>query len=278
MAVETLPHVVDGVRVQDPGTTQRTNINPATGEQIAKAPLDAVGAAEKAVASALRAFPDWAATPVGDRVQHLFKYKNILEANAGELAEIVVKEHGKTFGEAMGSVRRGIDCIEHACAAPVLMMGRTLPQIAVSSSFCRTDNEGGVGIDSSVDRVPVGVTVGITPFNFPVMVPMWMWPMAVACGNTFVLKPSEKDPASTIREDGAGAREAGLPPGRAERGARRASKVVDHLLAHDDVRGGLLSSDRRKRGRASIYKTGARRTANACPVHVRGEELLDHHA
>ncbi len=239
--------------MQDAGSVQRTNINPATGEAIGATPMDAVGAADKAVAAAARAFPEWSATPVGDRVQHLFKYKTLLEQHAGELAQIIVEEHGKTLGEAMGSVRRGIDCIEHACAAPVLMMGRTLPQIAVSSSFCRTDNEGGVGIDSAVDRVPVGVCLGITPFNFPVMVPMWMWPMAVACGNTFVLKPSEKDPASAVRTTEL-AQEAGFPKGVLNL-VHGGIDVVKHLITHDDVR--AISFVGSTRAGASIYATGA---------------------
>ncbi len=212
MTTATVAHFVDGAHFTDAGSTQRTVMNPATGEAIAQVAMDALVAADAGVAAAARAFPAWSETPVGDRIQHLFRFKTILEANAKDLAAILVREHGKTTAEALGSVRRGIDCIEHACAAPVLMMGRTLPQIAVSSSFCRTKEEGGVGIDSTVDRLPLGVCLGITPFNFPVMVPLWMWPMAVACGNTFVLKPSEKDPLSTVRVVEL-AHEAGLPAG-----------------------------------------------------------------
>ncbi len=240
-------------RATQTGGAVRTNVNPATGEVASAAAMEDVQAADKAVAAALAAFPAWAATPVGDRVQRLFRYKHILESRIDELVTIIVQEHGKTKAEAMGSVRRGIDCIEHACAAPLLMMGRTLPQIAVSSSFCRTKDEGGVGIDSSVDRTPVGVCVGITPFNFPVMVPMWMGPLAVACGNTFVLKPSEKDPASTIKSVEM-AHEAGLPAGvlNVVHGGPR---VVDHLLKHPDVRAvSFVGSTRAGR---HIYATAA---------------------
>ncbi|MDA1008588.1 MAG: CoA-acylating methylmalonate-semialdehyde dehydrogenase [Planctomycetota bacterium] len=205
-------HFIGGAKFNDVGSHQHTAVNPATGESIGQIPLDSLVAADRAVAAAASAFPAWSETPVGDRIQHLFRFKSILESNAKDLAAILVQEHGKTTAEALGSVRRGIDCIEHACAAPVLMMGRTLPQIAVSSSFCRTKEEGGVGIDSVVDRLPLGVCLGITPFNFPIMVPLWMWPMAVACGNTFVLKPSEKDPQSTVRVVEL-AHEAGLPAG-----------------------------------------------------------------
>jgi malonate-semialdehyde dehydrogenase (acetylating)/methylmalonate-semialdehyde dehydrogenase len=233
MALTTLPHLIDGMRRDLPGHTSRTNVDPATGTPIHVIPLDATDALDQAVASAKAAFPGWSQTPVGDRVQFLFRYKTILEENIEELAAIVVEEHGKTIGEAIGSVRRGIDCIEHACGAPVLMQGRTLPQIAVSSTFCRTEDEGGIGIDSAVDRVPLGVCAGITPFNFPVMVPMWMWPMAVATGNTFVLKPSEKDPASSLRAVEL-AQQAGLPSGvlNLVHGGR---DVVNHLLAHPDI-------------------------------------------
>lgn len=208
--------------------------NPATGETIAHAELDSLRSAEAAVAAAREAFPAWSAMPVGDRCQFLFKYKALLEKHFDELATMIVREHGKTMAEAKGDVRRGIDCVEYACGAPSLMMGRTLPQIAVSTSFCRTEDTSGVGIDSSVDRVPLGVCVGITPFNFPVMVPLWMWPMAIACGNTFVLKPSEKVPLSAVREVEL-MHEAGLPKGVLNL-VTGGPKVVDSLITHEDVR------------------------------------------
>ncbi|MCC6319909.1 MAG: CoA-acylating methylmalonate-semialdehyde dehydrogenase [Phycisphaerales bacterium] len=209
-------------------------INPATGETIAQAELESIRSAEAAVQAAAEAFPAWSATPVGDRCQALFRYKNLLEQHFEELATMITREHGKTMAESRGDVRRGIDCIEFACAAPTLMMGKTLPQIAVSTSFCRTEDKSGVGIDSTVDRVPLGVCVGITPFNFPVMVPLWMWPMAVACGNTFVLKPSEKVPLSAVREVEL-AHQAGLPSGVLNLVTGGAS-VVDHLITHADVK------------------------------------------
>ncbi|MEX2217271.1 MAG: CoA-acylating methylmalonate-semialdehyde dehydrogenase [Phycisphaerales bacterium] len=216
------------------GAERRPVVNPATGETLAQVEMDSLRAAEEAVEAAVQAFPAWAARPVGERVQVLFRYKQVLEGHFEELAGMIVREHGKTMAEARGDVRRGIDCVEHACCAPVLMMGRTLPQIAVSSSFCRTEDEGGVGIDSVVDRVPLGVCVGVTPFNFPVMVPLWMWPMAAACGNTFVLKPSEKVPMSAVREVEL-ASEAGMPPGVLNL-VTGGPKVVDHLITHEDVR------------------------------------------
>jgi malonate-semialdehyde dehydrogenase (acetylating)/methylmalonate-semialdehyde dehydrogenase len=228
-------HFIAGRRVSGgTGGATRSVVNPATGETLAQVEMESIRAADEAVEAAAQAFPAWSARPVGERVQVFFKYKQVLEEHFEELAGMIVAEHGKTLAEARGDVRRGIDCVEHACCAPVLMMGKTLPQIAVSSSFCRTEDEGGVGIDSVVDRVPLGVCVGITPFNFPVMVPLWMWPMAVACGNTFVLKPSEKVPMSAVREVEL-AHKAGLPAGVLNL-VTGGPGVVDHLLKHDDVR------------------------------------------
>ncbi|MBM4114206.1 MAG: CoA-acylating methylmalonate-semialdehyde dehydrogenase, partial [Phycisphaerae bacterium] len=252
MPAPTIHHLIGGKKVTEaPCATRRANADPATGQPRSEAPLESLANAEAAVQSALDAFPAWSATPVGDRVQVLFRYKALLEAKAGELADIVVAEHGKTKAEALGSVRRGIDCVEFACGAPALLMGRSLPQIAVSTSFCRTEDQGGVGIDSVVDRVPLGVCVGITPFNFPVMVPLWMWPMAVACGNTFVLKPSEKVPLSATRAAEL-ALDAGLPPGvlNVVHGGPR---VVDALITHEQV--SAVSFVGSTRAGEHIYKT-----------------------
>jgi malonate-semialdehyde dehydrogenase (acetylating)/methylmalonate-semialdehyde dehydrogenase len=235
VTIPRVDHFIAGARApaEGQGATHAV-INPATAEPIAQVDLDSRRAAEDAVAAAVAAFPAWAATPVGDRCQFLFRYKQVLESHFEELANLIVREHGKTKAEANGDVRRGIDCVEFACSAPTLMMGKSLPQIAISSSFCRTEDTSGVGIDSAVDRVPLGVCVGITPFNFPVMVPLWMWPMAIACGNTFILKPSEKVPLSAVREVEL-AHEAGLPKGVLNLVAGGPG-VVDYLITHDDVR------------------------------------------
>lgn len=231
----TVAHFIDGERTMDAdaGEMKRV-INPANGETLGQVRMDSIRAANHAVEAARLAYETWSVTPVGERCQYLFRYKQILEDHFEELAEIIVHEHGKTIGEARGDVRRGIDCVEYACAAPTLMMGRSLPQIAVSSSFCRTEDEGGVGIDSSADRMPIGVCVGITPFNFPIMVPLWMWPMAIACGNTFVLKPSEKVPLSAVREVEL-AHEAGLPKGVLNL-VTGGAPVAERLVTHEDVR------------------------------------------
>ena len=216
-------------------------INPATGEVIAQAELGDVrsGWSKRSPRRRQRGISgDGAATPVGDRCQFLFKkYKQKLEEHFEELAMSIVREHGKTKAEANGDVRRGIDCVEFACCAPVLMMGRTLPPRRSPTEFnpsAEPEDTSGVGIDSTVDRVPLGVCVGITPFNFPVMVPLWMWPMAIACGNTFVLKPSEKVPLSAVREVEL-AHEAGLPKGVLNL-VTGGPSVVDYLITHDDVR------------------------------------------
>ena len=228
-----IQHFIDGEK-QAPSEGERCDdVNPATGEVIGEVAMAETHNAEAAVEAAVRAFRGWSETPVGERCQVLFRFKELLEQHFDELAQLIVDEHGKTTAEARGDVRRGIDCVEYACGAPSLMMGRTLPRIAVSSSFSR-EREEGIPLDSSLERVPLGVCVGITPFNFPIMVPLWMWPMAVACGNTFVLKPSEKVSMCALREVEL-AHEAGLPDGVLNM-VTGGPDVVNHLLTHDDVK------------------------------------------
>jgi malonate-semialdehyde dehydrogenase (acetylating)/methylmalonate-semialdehyde dehydrogenase len=229
----TIEYFIDGKRVSPQAGVRCRDINPATGQILAEVAMDEVSAADAAVSAARAAFPAWRDTPVGERCQILFLYKQLLEQYFDELAQLIVTEHGKTTAEARGDVRRGIDCVEYACGAPSLMMGRSLPRIAVSSSFSR-ESEEDIPLDSVLERIPLGVCVGITPFNFPVMVPLWMWPMAVACGNTFVLKPSEKVSLCALREVELAA-EAGLPPGVLNL-VTGGPKVVSHLITHDDVR------------------------------------------
>ena len=155
----TIEHFIDGKRIQPGSGSSCEDLNPATGEVLAQVSLDEVAAADEAVASAEKAFQGWSETPVGDRCQVLFRYKELLEQHFEELTQMIVDEHGKTTAEARGDVRRGIDCVEYACGAPSLMMGRTLPRIAVSTSFSREREEGnpGVPLDSSLERVPIGV-------------------------------------------------------------------------------------------------------------------------
>ena len=229
----TIEYFIDGKRVSPQTETRCPDINPATGQVLAEVAMDEVSAADAAVSAAQAAFPAWRDTPVGERCQVLFRFKQLLENNFDELAQMIVTEHGKNRSEARGDVRRGIDCVEYACGAPSLMMGRSLPRIAVSSSFSRETDEG-IPLDSALERVPLGVCVGITPFNFPIMVPLWMWPMAVACGNTFVLKPSEKVSLCALREVELAA-EAGLPAGVLNL-VTGGAEVVEQLITHQDVR------------------------------------------
>lgn len=155
--------------------------NPATGETIASVPLSSAKEVDEAVAAAHEAYETWCTVPVPNRARFLQQYLHLLVTNKEELAQIITKENGKTLTDARGEVQRGIEVVELATAAPTLMMGEALPGIAT-------------GIDGSIWRYPLGVVAGITPFNFPMMVPLWMFPLAIACGNTFVLKPSERTP------------------------------------------------------------------------------------
>ena len=195
--------------------------NPSDGAVIAETPLCEADVIDQAVSAAAAAFPRWSETPPVERARLLFRLKVLLEDHFEELAQGVTQEHGKTLTEARGDVRRGLENIEFACGIPSLLMGQSLENVAR-------------GIDCDSIRQPLGVVAGITPFNFPAMVPLWMWPLAIACGNTFVLKPSEKVPLSTIRITEF-ARQAGLPPGvlNVVHGGREA---VDALLKHPRVK------------------------------------------
>jgi malonate-semialdehyde dehydrogenase (acetylating)/methylmalonate-semialdehyde dehydrogenase len=195
--------------------------NPSIGEVIAQAPLCDAGLVDQAVNAAHEAFPGWWETPPVERARILFRFKALLEENFDELAKCNTLEHGKTLAESRGDVRRGIEMVEFACGIPCLLMGETLENIAR-------------GIDCEVIRQPIGVCVGITPFNFPAMVPLWMYPVALACGNTFVLKPSEKVPLTAIRIVEL-LEKAGLPKGviNIVHGGR---ECVDALLKHPKVR------------------------------------------
>ncbi|MCK5650649.1 MAG: aldehyde dehydrogenase family protein, partial [Gemmatimonadetes bacterium] len=197
-------------------------INPATGERLGSTPLSPGSDIAAAVDAAVRAFPSWRATPAVDRVRVLFRLKALLDEHHEELARTLTQEHGKILAETMGEVRRGIENVEHACGIPTLMMGETLEDIAP-------------GIDCETIRQPLGVFGIITPYNFPVMIPLWFWPYAVATGNTVVLKPSEQDPLTHQRIVEL-AVEAGLPPGvlNVVHGGRDA---VTTLLEHPDVQG-----------------------------------------
>ncbi len=175
-------NLIGGRQVPGEGTLTRRLYNPAdTTELVAAVREASAEQVDATCAAAARAFPAWRATPPPDRARVLFRFRELLEANFEELARSIVRENGKLLSEARGSLRRGIDVVEFACGVPALLMGRSLPEIARN-------------VDSYAVLEPVGVVVGIPPFNFPAMIPLWMMPLAVACGNTFILKPAEKAP------------------------------------------------------------------------------------
>src|SRR5439155_11916520 len=195
--------------------------NPATREVIARTPESGAAGIEEAVQAALSAFPAWRRTPAGERVQHLFRLKQLLEEHFEEIARITTIENGKTLTESKGELRRGIENVEVACGTPVLMQGYNLEDIAP-------------GIDETMIRQPLGVVGIITPFNFPAMIPLWFLPYAIACGNTVVLKPSEKTPMTALRIVRL-LEEAGLPPGVVNL-VHGGKEAVDALLDHPKVR------------------------------------------
>lgn len=195
----TLQNAINGRKVTSSSTRSSPVYNPATGEQTATLPLSTIDDVNSAIAAAKAAAPGWGALPPLKRIKPIFKFKELLERNADTIARAISNEHGKTFSDALGELQRGIDVVDFACGIPHLLKGE----------FSRNV---GPEIDSWSDRQPLGVVAGITPFNFPAMVPMWMFPVAIACGNTFVLKPSERDPTAPMLIWEL-FQEAGLPPG-----------------------------------------------------------------
>jgi len=194
--------------------------NPATGEVIEQVPLSGAREVDAAVRAASEAFRPWSRSAVMDRVRLMFRFKALLEDHFEDLAAIVTRHHGKTLDEARGEVRRGIEVVDFACGAPTLLQGRTLRDVSG-------------GVDQDLYRYPVGVCAGAPPFNFPVMIPLWMFPLAVVAGNTFVLKPSERTPLGAERLAEIFL-EAGFPPGVLNV-VHGAGKTVDALLEHPGV-------------------------------------------
>jgi malonate-semialdehyde dehydrogenase (acetylating) / methylmalonate-semialdehyde dehydrogenase len=224
MAVETnikiLKNYIGGEWVESVSSQTLPVPNPATEETLAYVPISTKEDVDRAVKVAKEAFNTWSKTPVPKRARILFKFQQLLVEHWDELAKLITQENGKNYKEAYGEVQRGIECVEFACGAPSLMMGKQLPDIAAN-------------IESGMYRYPVGVVGGITPFNFPMMVPCWMFPLAIACGNTFVLKPSERTPilANRLAEL---FKEAGLPDGVLNI-VHGTHDVVNGLLEHPDV-------------------------------------------
>ena len=219
--METIHHYVSGATLACHSGRTHPVFNPATGEQTAAVGLASVAEVDAAVASAKAAFEDWRNTSLAARTKLLHSLRNVVEANASEIAARLTAEHGKVRSDAMGEVARGLENIEYACGLAELLKG----------SY---NSQASGGVDVYTVRQPLGVVAGITPFNFPAMVPLWMIPNAVACGNTFVLKPSERDPsAPRLVAELFG--EAGFPPGVLN--MVNGDKVaVDRLLTHPDVK------------------------------------------
>ena len=217
---ETLYHFVNGKKVE--GTSGRTGdvYNPAIGQVVKQVPLASSAEVSAAIEVAADALPAWSATPPASRAQVMFAFREIVKNNIEELAAGLSAEHGKTLEDAKGSIGRGLEVVEFACGIPQLLKGEMSERVAK-------------GVESYSIRQPVGVCAGITPFNFPAMVPMWMFPVAIACGNTFVLKPSEKDPTCPLMLAQM-MQEAGLPDGvlNVVNGDKEA---VDTLLSHPKV-------------------------------------------
>src|SRR3954467_5022145 len=185
MSYPIVPFWIDGQRATPQSTRRGQVMNPSTGEQIREVPMANAADIDAAVQSARRAFPAWRATPPLRRARILARFRELLEANQKAIATLISEEHGKVLLDAMGSVQRGIEVVEFASGAPHLLKG------SFSDSVGRD-------VDAYSIQQPVGVCAGITPFNFPAMVPLWMMPVALACGNTFILKPSEKDPSPSV--------------------------------------------------------------------------------
>ncbi len=217
----TCPHLVDGAWLPASPLAATPVFNPSTGDIIAECPAADAALVDAAVSAAHAAFPSWRDTPPVERARVFFRYRQLVEQNFDLLCRTVSREHGKTHAEARGSIFRGLENIEYACGIPTLLFGDSLKNVAR-------------GVDCDTLHTPLGVCVGITPFNFPAMVPLWMFPLALACGNTFVLKPSEKVPLTAVLLAQL-LEQAGLPKGvfNLVHGGRPA---VDALLTHPKVR------------------------------------------
>ncbi|WP_443191075.1 CoA-acylating methylmalonate-semialdehyde dehydrogenase [Pseudomonas indica] len=179
-----IPHLIHGERI--PGSGRHADVyNPSTGQAIHQVALADCATVQQAIDSAKSAFPAWRNTPPAKRAQVMFRFKQLLEQNEAQIARLISEEHGKTLEDAAGELKRGIENVEYACGVPELLKGEYNRNV-------------GPNIDAWSDFQPLGIVAGITPFNFPAMVPLWMYPLAIACGNCFILKPSERDPSSTL--------------------------------------------------------------------------------
>ena len=215
-----IEHYINGSIVSGSSDRKGKVFNPATGSQESEVRLGSKSDLDQAVEKAKKAFEEWSNKPPLQRARIIFKYKEIIEKNSDELTKLIVSEHGKVYEDAKGSLSRGLEVVEFACGIPQMLKGEFTENV-------------GTNIDSWSVSQPLGVCAGITPFNFPAMVPMWMYPMAIACGNTFVLKPSEKDPSCSMKLAQLFS-EAGLPDGvlNVVNGDK---EVVDAILENKDI-------------------------------------------
>ncbi len=220
--IDSVQNYIDGEWQAPSGTDGQEIVNPATEETIAHANFSATSDVDAAVQAGYEAFEEWREVPVEERIQPLFRLKQLLEDHQDEIAELLVKEHGKTFQEAKGELRRGIENVEVACGIPSLMQAGHLPNAAPE-------------IDETAVRKPLGVFTAITPFNFPGMIPLWFLPYAVATGNAFILKPSERDPL-TAQYLFALVEKAGFPDGILQL-VNGGKETVNTLVKHDDIEG-----------------------------------------
>ncbi len=215
-----LNHWIDGQATEGSPERHDPLHDPATGEQTGTLPIATEADVDAAVAAAKAAFPGWRDTPLSQRARIMFRYRELVDQHLDELAGLITAQHGKVLADARGEVARGLEVVEFACGLPHLLKGERSEDVST-------------GVDAFSVRQPLGVMVGITPFNFPAMVPLWMFPVAIACGNTFVLKPSEKDPAANVRLAELFS-EAGLPPGVLNV-VHGDAVAVNRLLEHPDV-------------------------------------------
>jgi malonate-semialdehyde dehydrogenase (acetylating)/methylmalonate-semialdehyde dehydrogenase len=241
MTANAIAHFISGHKVSGSSARAQDVFNPATGAVTGRVSLANTQDVDQAVAAAQAAFPAWADTPPLRRARVMFKFLELLNLNRDKLAHMITAEHGKVFTDAQGEVTRGIDIVEFACGIPQLLKGDFTDQVST-------------GIDNWTLRQPLGVVAGVTPFNFPVMVPMWMFPVAIACGNTFVLKPSPLDPSPSLFMAEL-LHQAGLPSGvfNVVQGDKEA---VDALVAHPDVK--AVSFVGSTPIANSLYENGAR--------------------
>ena len=261
--VTELHHFIDGVKRTGRSGEFGDIHDPATGKLGARVPLASASEVDDAVLAASRAWPDWAATPPLRRARVMFRFKELVERHTDELAGLITAEHGKVLSDAKGSIQRGLEVVEFACGIPHLLKGEYAENV-------------GTEIDSYSLRQPIGVCAGITPFNFPAMVPLWMFPVAIACGNTFVLKPSEKVPSCSLRLAELMI-EAGAPPGvlNVINGGKAA---VDAILAHPGI--GAISFVGSTAVAEHVYRSGtasgkrvqalggAKTTWSSCPMPI----------